>query len=100
MNKKYIFEAPEDDYARLKVRLKYDNLKQGEFFRLVLRSYLDRDKEMVTLIKNYKISNRKMGLSNIKRASKDCTTGATLLEDLGITSSEVESIFDIIERKE
>jgi hypothetical protein len=42
------------NHADLKIRLHYDGLRQNEFFRLMMRKYIDKDVNMMKIIEEYK----------------------------------------------
>ena len=42
--KQVCFEDFDKKHADLKIRLHYDGLYQNEFFRLMMRKYIDKDK--------------------------------------------------------
>ena len=50
--KQICFEDFDKKHADLKIRLHYDGLYQNEFFRLVMRKYIDKDKNMMKIITN------------------------------------------------
>ena len=52
--KKIIFEDTDKRHADLKIRLHYDQLKQGEFFRLMLTGYIEKDERVMSYIEEYK----------------------------------------------
>ena len=44
--KRVIFEDTDKRHADLKIRLHYDEIKQGEFFRLMLTGYVNQDERL------------------------------------------------------
>ena len=81
----------------MKLRLKYDNLKQSEFFRSLIRMYIDKDTEMMNIVEKIKEKQKTMGKLKLKRTRQDLEKGNKMLEDLGITASDKQDIFDMIE---
>ena len=52
---------------------------------------------MMDLVSKIKLDLSKMGRRKIKKARQDLATGQDLLVDLGITASDKQYIFDLIE---
>ncbi len=94
--KKVIFDDTDVRHARLKVRLEYDGLSQAEFFRSFITGYLNKDKNIMEFIQNYKESNSKMSKRNMKYQKKDAICADDLLGQFGIGDDELENIFDVI----
>jgi len=98
--KKVVFHELETNYADFLIRLKYDNIKQGDFFRFLIGSYIQNNTVMLSLVEQHKLHAKTMGKTSISRGKKDIEISEGLLKSLGLTDSEKENIFDIIERKE
>jgi hypothetical protein len=94
---KFVFTCFERDSVEMKLRLKYDNLKQSEFFRSLIRMYIDKDTEMMNIVEKIKEKQKTMGKLKLKRTRQDLEKGNKMLEDLGITASDKQDIFDMIE---
>ena len=45
--KQVCFEDFDKNHADLKIRLHYDGLRQNEFFRLMMRKYINKDENMI-----------------------------------------------------
>jgi hypothetical protein len=87
-------------HENLKIRLFYDQIKtQSEFFRYCVESYLDQDPLFMTFLDDYKINKK---VQSKKRATKSKhlrESGEKMLQDLALTSSDIENIFDILEEE-
>ena len=94
---KFIFSVYEKTSADLKIRLRYDNLSQTKFFAGIVSLYLGNDSDMLAVIEKIKINKKSMGKQKLKRTKKDLESGKKLLKELGLSDSERESIFDMIE---
>ena len=94
---KFIFSVYERTSADLKIRLRYDNLSQTKFFAGIVSLYLGNDPDMMAVIEKVKINKKSMGKQKLKRTKKDLESGKNLLEELGLSDSERENIFDMIE---
>ena len=97
--KKVVFYESEDAYARFLIRLRFDKIRQGEFYKFLLRRYIDNDPNMLCLMEEYKTLNKVLGKNKLKSVRKGHQEGKSLLEDLGVTDSERSKMFDIIEEE-
>ena len=100
MKKKVMFEESEDQYARFKIRLKYDRIKQGDFFRHLVGLYIQNDSTIVSIFEKYKKSNSTMGLAKIARSSREVKRGDEIARDLGLTETDVDLLYDLINQEE
>ena len=57
-NVTFVFKCYEKESVDLKVRLRYDGLKQGEFFRSILKMYVCKDPLMMTLVEKIRRTKR------------------------------------------
>ena len=64
--KRVAFEDTDIRHAQLKVRLDYDGLSQAQFFRALVTGYLDKDKNIISFIKNYKSNNKIQSKRNME----------------------------------
>jgi len=95
--KKIIFEDDTDQHARMIVRLRYDSLTQGNFFRGLVRLYVDNDFDMSRVIEKIKLEKSTMGKRKRQNSRKEIKQGEQLMRDLGLSKSEKDFIFDLIE---
>ena len=95
--KKIIFEDDTDQHARMIVRLRYDSLTQGNFFRGLVRLYVDNDLDMSRVIEKIKLEKSTMGKRKRQNSRKEIKQGEQLMRDLGLSKSEKDFIFDLIE---
>ena len=93
----FSFSCLEQESVNLKIRLRYDNLKQKTFFVSLLKMYIDKHPGMIKIVEEIKLSTGAMGKKKTLKATKEIEKGNSILSDLGITDSEKESIFDMIE---
>lgn len=94
--KRVAFEDTDIRHSQLKVRLDYDGLSQAQFFRALVTGYLNKDKNIISFIKNYKSDNKIQSKRNMEYIDKDDEKAEDLLEQFGIKNSELEDIFDLI----
>tara|TARA_R100000005_G_C4945227_1_gene168072 strand:- start:471 stop:803 length:333 start_codon:yes stop_codon:yes gene_type:complete len=94
---KFVFYCLEKHSAELKIRLLYDGLTQSAFFGALLQKYINNDEAMIELVAQIKQDSKTMGKAKIKNAKQDLQKGKEIMKELGITKSDKEKIFDIIE---
>ncbi|MBL18600.1 MAG: hypothetical protein CMC82_02050 [Flavobacteriaceae bacterium] len=94
---KFIFHAYEKVSADLKLRLRYDNLSQTRFFAGIVKLYLENDPDMMKVMHKVKENAQSMGKQKLRRTIKDLEKGKDIMEQLGITDSDKENLFDMIE---
>ena len=97
---KFVFSAYEKLSADLKIRLRYDNLSQTKFFAGIVKLYLENDEDMIRVIYKVKQNAAVMGSKKLNKTKKEIEKGKEIMEQLGITESDKESIFDMIEMDE
>lgn len=95
--KKVFFEEEDEQHARMLVRLRYDRLTQGNFFRGLVEMYVNNDLDMIKIIE--KIKERKTTMGQIKRRNtrKEIEQGESMMQDLGLSNNEKNFIYDLIE---
>lgn len=96
-NVTFVFYCYEKESADLKIRLRYDGLKQSEFFRTLLKMYVSQDPLMLQVVERIKQNQKVMGKKRLQKTSKDYDKSRDILEELGITDSDKQSMFDLIE---
>mgnify|MGYP003133195416 CR=1 FL=1 len=96
--KKVVFYESEYMYANFKIRLAYDKIRQGDFFRFLIEEYINNNKHILMAVEEYKIKSKKMGKQKILNTAREFEESNCLLDDLGITKIDRDRIFDIIEK--
>tara|TARA_R100001594_G_scaffold82098_1_gene116554 strand:- start:164 stop:496 length:333 start_codon:yes stop_codon:yes gene_type:complete len=97
--KQVCFEDFDKNHADLKIRLHYDGLRQNEFFRLMMRKYIDKDVNMIKIINEYKEEKGNQSIANRKKSKQLITQGHELENKFALNAKEVESIFDLLEEE-
>ena len=95
-NVTFVFYCYEKESADLKIRLRYDNLKQSEFFRSLLRMYISNDPLILPVVQKIKENTTAAGKNNLKRTRESFEQGNELMKELGLTNSDKNKIFDLI----
>ena len=87
-------------HENLRIRLFYDEIKtQSEFFRYCVESYLSQDPFFVAFLDDYKINKKVQSKTRTLKSRKLRETGNKLMEELALTDTEVQNIFDILEEE-
>ena len=55
------FQDEDDQHARMIIRLRYDRLTQGNFFRGLVKLYVENDLDMSKVVEKIKIEKSTMG---------------------------------------
>jgi len=94
---KFVFSCDEKSSADLKIRLRYDELSQNLFFCTIMELYIAGDPVMLPVVEKIKYQKTTTGKRRLVKWKKEKIEGTTLLEELGVTDSDKQKIFDIIE---
>ena len=97
--KQVCFEDFDKKHADLKIRLHYDGLYQNEFFRLMMRKYIDKDENMMKIIDDYKEKKGNQSKLNRKKSEQLIKSGRDLKKQFVLEPSEAEDIFDLLEKE-
>lgn len=92
-----VFSAYEKVSADLKLKIRNDNLTQTSWFAGISKMYLENDPDMVKVIYKIKQFANVMGKTKLNRAKKDIENGHDIMKKLGITETDKQNIFDMIE---
>jgi len=95
-NTTFVFYCYEHESVDLKIRLRYDGLKQSEFFRSLLLKYINKDPVMLKMVHDIKTEQNIMGKKKMKKTQEDYERSDDLLEQLGISDSDKDNMYDII----
>jgi len=96
-NVKFVFYCYEKESAELKIRLRYDGMTQSTFFGALLEKYINKDPAMLEVVEKIKQEKTSIGKKRLSKTKKEYESGQELLEELGITDSDKQDIFDMIE---
>lgn len=79
------------------IRLRYDSLTQGDFFRGIVQLYINNDENLLLAIDKIKESKSTMGKKKRASSLEDSKLGKKLIRELGLSTEEENFIYDIIE---
>ena len=96
--KKVVFYEAEDKHAKLLIRLHYDSLKQGEFFRALVRGYVEGDEDIFNFVQKYKTENLKRK-RQISIAGRERNGSKHVAKIFSLSDNEREELFDILEEE-
>jgi DNA-binding transcriptional regulator YhcF (GntR family) len=92
LNKRIVFTENDHRHAQLIVRLKYDDLRQSDFFRSLITGYIEGDKRITDFVDEIKQQSKKK-----KKTSKKLKAdGEERSKSLGFSDEQIEDIFDLI----
>jgi len=97
--KQVCFEDFDKNHADLKIRLHYDGLKQNEFFRLMMKKYINKDINIMKIIDEYKEQKGNQSKMNRKKSKQLIEKGRVKEQQFALNNDEVESIFDLLEKE-
>jgi|TARA_Y100000296_G_C5116748_1_gene228158 hypothetical protein len=87
-------------HENLKIRLYYDQIRnQSEFFRYCVESYLEQNPLFMEFLDDYKINKKVQSKARTTKSRKLRAKGEKMLQDLALTETEIENIFDILEEE-
>ena len=93
----FVFSVYEKTSADMKLKIRNDNLTQVSWFAGMAKLYLENDPDMLKVVYKVKENAKAMGRRKLNRAKKDIEEGYSIMEQLGITDSDKQDIFDLIE---
>ena len=93
----FVFSVYEKTSADLKLRIRNDNLTQVSWFAGIAKLYLENDPDMLKVMYKVKQNAQAMGKRKLNRYKKDIEKGQDIMRQLGITDSDKQDIFDMIE---
>lgn len=85
--------------ADLLIKLKRDGLTKTKFFRAILDGYLNGNSDLMNFINDTKEESGTQSTHNKRVVNSSRTAGQDIERKLGLTESEVENIFDILEKE-
>jgi hypothetical protein len=91
------FDDSDDQHARMIIRLRYDKLTQGNFFRGIVELYVNNDLDFAKVVEKIKRDKSTIGKKKASRSVKEMREGETMMRDLGLTNNEKNFIYDLIE---
>lgn len=94
---KICFEADDDIYARFLIQLRNEGIGKSEFFRALLKAYIEEDERVMGFINDHR--ERKQSAIRQRRLDKSRQKGKERVRENSFSEDEINSIFDIIEEE-
>ncbi len=92
--KKIVLHEDDAVHARLRIQLKYDEMSQSKFFKLLIDSYVEKDPTLMSFI--YKKIEETKSKRKKNKINKDIKQAKRIAEDFALDENEIKNIFDII----
>ena len=94
--KRVHFYSDKDAHIRFRASLEKHNMTMSEFLRACCEAVSEDDRDMIAFLDSYKEKSEKHSKTKTSILNKDLQKSDSLLEDLGIGESDIESLFDFI----
>tara|TARA_B100000530_G_scaffold320293_1_gene253532 strand:- start:282 stop:608 length:327 start_codon:yes stop_codon:yes gene_type:complete len=92
LTKRIIFTDTDHRHAQLLIKLRYDGLKQSEFFRHIVSGYIADDPRIDEFMEKVKTQSIKKKNKSRKLKSAGIKSAAAL----NLDNDEIENIFDLL----
>jgi type I site-specific restriction-modification system R (restriction) subunit len=86
-------------HADLRLRLHYDGIRQGEFFRALVIGYLERDPDLMKFVESLKEKVERYSNSKRNKIKKQDRERNKVKDKFKLNPEEVEDIFDMISKE-
>jgi|TARA_Y100000310_G_C20683391_1_gene817452 hypothetical protein len=86
-------------YADLKIRLHYDGLRQGEFFRSLVIGYLERDEDLMKFLGKMQEKISRYSQSKRNKLKKSDNKRKEAIKKFALDDRDIENIFDLLEKE-
>ena len=93
------FHDSDKRYADLRIRLHYDEIRQGEFFRGLVMGYLERDEDLMKFLNKLKDKIERQSDKKRRKIKRSDKKRKETVDKFGLNEEELESIFDMIEEE-
>lgn len=95
LTKRIIFVDNDHRHAKLLVKLRYDGLRQSDFFRHIVTGYISSDPRIDEYVEELKTQS----LKRKSKTRKLKQSGRKTLDSFNLDKDEIENIFDILEEE-
>tara|TARA_R110002020_G_scaffold51488_1_gene145743 strand:+ start:126 stop:458 length:333 start_codon:yes stop_codon:yes gene_type:complete len=92
LTKRIVFTDTDHRHAQLIIRLKHDKIRQSEFFRAIITGYIEGDERICTFVEEAGNLSKKRKTQSRKLR----TDGQRAKEKMGLSTEDVQGIFDLI----
>jgi hypothetical protein len=91
------YDSTDSVYVKLIMKLEYEKLTKTEFFRAIVNGFIGDDKSINTFIENYKEAKELDSKRSRRMITKERKETEDIDKKFGLTSEDIENIFDLIE---
>lgn len=95
--KKFSFYINDGIHAQFLLKLRHDNLKQKEIFKMFFKAYVEDHPLVRELI--MELNSKKISKSSKKKMKAEQKKKEETIRDFALNEEEIESIFDAIEKE-
>ena len=96
--KQICFDSTDQRHANLKIRLHYDDIKIKEFFNAIIEAYVNKNEHFMSFIEELKVQ-KEISKTKRKKTARANSRARDVERDFGLNESEIEDIFDTIEKE-
>ena len=96
--KKVYYWEDSDKQINFLSRLRLDGLNQSQFHRAIVDGYLKDDSDLLAYLNRYKEKHTVQGKNKRVKVEKMRRDAEEIRTQFALDSSEIESIFDVIEK--
>ena len=97
--KRISFTDKDKNHADLIIRLKHDGLTMAKFFRSLVKAYINQDYAIVDFIERVKSESKLQSKRQTQIIHQKQEAGKLLQTKFALDETEVENIFDILEKE-
>ena len=95
--KKLMFYDTEENQTKLKIRCQFDGFSQSQFFRMMLKGYINNDDGILEYLKRCKEKYNIQGQQKRNKIDSITKDRKDVEKKFALKNDEIENIFDIIE---
>ncbi len=92
LSKRIVFTDNDHRHAKLITRLRYDEISQSDFFRLMITGYISGDERIQGVVDEFK----NQSATKRRKSKRLKKIGQQNLKQLNLDEESIESIFDLI----
>lgn len=93
------FTDTDKRYAELRIRLHYDGLSQGDFFRAMVTGYIQGHPDVVSYIEIVKNHKKKYPQWKKRKVAAAYAAREDMRKKFALDEEDIESIFDLVEKE-
>jgi metal-responsive CopG/Arc/MetJ family transcriptional regulator len=97
----FTFTLTDDLFVRFTLKLRHESVSRNEFFRELVHAFIEDEENLQKFIRKYKLGEFVTRHSQTKQniIDKEIEHGEKNMEQFGLSETEVEDLYDIIEEE-